>query len=161
MGYGLDIDSLLNAFNRMTTRRGFPEQVISDDGTNFVGAQRKLRELVYVLDERKIQESTANRGVVWKFNRPLAPHFNGLHEVLIKATKRSMFHVLSNADLTDGELLTAMVGAEGLINCRPIADQSSNVDDPEPLTPNHYLFNKVVIKKKKDPVGHFGVGEMF
>jgi len=54
-----------------------------------------------------------------------------------------MFHVLNKADLTDEELMTAMVGAEGLLNSRPIAYQSSNADDAEPLTPNHFLFNQV------------------
>ena len=141
MAYGLDTNSFLNAFHRMTARRGFPTQVISDNGTNFVGAERELRKLVNALEEKKIQESTVNRGVVWKFNP--SPHFNGLHEVLIKAAKRSMVHVLTNADITDEELMTAMVGAEGLMNFRPITYQISNVDDPEPLTPNHFLFNQV------------------
>jgi len=39
------------------------------------------------------------------------------------------------ADLTDEELMTAFVGAEGLLNSRPITYQSSDVDDEEPLTP--------------------------
>ena len=135
MAYGLDTNSILNAFYRMTACTGFPTQVISDNGTNFVGAERELRELVNALDEKKIQESTVNRGVVWKFYPPLAPHFNGLQEVLIKAAKRSMVHALNNADLgSDEELMTAMVGAEGLMNSRPITYQSYNVDDPEPYT---------------------------
>ena len=54
-----------------------------------------------------------------------------------------MFLVLSNADLTDEELMTAMVGAKGQMNSRPITYQSFNVDDPEPLTPNYFLFNQV------------------
>ena len=143
MAYGLDTDSFLNAIYRMTSRRGFPAQVISDNGTNFVGAARELRELVNALDKTKIQELTVNRGVVWRFNPPSAPHFNGLHEILIKAAKRAMFHVLNKADLTDEELMTTIVGAEGLINFRPITYQSSNADDAEPLTPNHFLFNQV------------------
>ena len=115
MAYGLDTNSFLNAFYRMTASRGFPTQVMSDSGTNFVGAKRELHELVNALDEKKIQESIVNRGVVWKFNPPLAPNFNGPHEVLIEAAKRSVVHVLNNADLTDEELMTAMVGAEGLM----------------------------------------------
>ena len=35
----------------MTSRRGTPTYVISDNGTNFVGAERELRELVDVCDE--------------------------------------------------------------------------------------------------------------
>lgn len=54
-----------------------------------------------------------------------------------------MFHVLSDTDLTDEELMTAMVGAEGLMNTRPITYQRSIVDDPETLTPNHFLSNNV------------------
>jgi len=95
MAYGLDTDSFLNAIYRMTSQRGFPAQVISDNGTNFVGAARELCELVNALDKTKIQELTVNRGVVWIFNPPSAPHFNGLHEILIKAAKRAMFHVLN------------------------------------------------------------------
>ena len=113
IAYGLDTDSFLNAFYRMTSRRGFPAQVISDNGTNFVGAVRELRQLVNALDETKIQELTVKRGVVWRFNPPSAPHFNGLHEILITAAQRAMFHVMNRADLTDEELMTAIVGAEG------------------------------------------------
>ena len=50
-----------------------------------------------------------------------------------------MFHILNKADLTVEELMTAIVDAQGLMNSR----QSSNVDDLEPLTPNHFLFNQV------------------
>ena len=42
MVYGLDTDSFINAFVWMTSRRGTPSYDISDDGTNFVGAERGL-----------------------------------------------------------------------------------------------------------------------
>ena len=37
MAYGLDVDCILNVLNRMINRRGVPEEIISDNGTNFVG----------------------------------------------------------------------------------------------------------------------------
>ena len=60
MAYGLDADSFLNAFFRMTNGRGPPEEMISDNGSNFVGAERELRELVAQLDQDKIAK--------WNFN---------------------------------------------------------------------------------------------
>ena len=46
MAYGLDTDSFLNMFYRMANQKGLPEEIISDNGINFVGAERELRELV-------------------------------------------------------------------------------------------------------------------
>ena len=136
MAYGLDTDSFMNAFYKMTSRRGFPAQVTSDNGTNFIGAERELRDLVKALDKKKIQDMTLNRGVTWKFNPPSTPHFNGLHEILVNAAKRVMFCVLSKTDLTDEELMTAIAGAERLMNSRPslMKHQTQTILNHQPQT---------------------------
>ncbi|XP_068696853.1 uncharacterized protein [Montipora foliosa] len=108
VAYGLDTDSFLNAFFRMVSRRGLPKDVLSDNGTNFVGANNELEELAG-LDREKIQEKTACYGIKWHFNPPLAPHFSGVHEVMIKAAKKAIYAILSSADFTDEELLSAVV----------------------------------------------------
>ena len=48
----------------MTSRRGLPEEMFSDNGTNFKGADRELKTLLSELDETKINVSVANKGVV-------------------------------------------------------------------------------------------------
>ena len=40
MAFGLDADSFLRCLTRMASRRGYPNEIISDHGTNFVGAER-------------------------------------------------------------------------------------------------------------------------
>lgn len=78
MAYSLDTDSFINAFTRMTSRRGMLTYVISDNGTNFVGAERELRELVDALDQDRItQETNKFHRIDWKFN-PLSAHFGGV-----------------------------------------------------------------------------------
>lgn len=143
MAFSLDTDSFLNAFYRFTSRRGLPSLMISDNGTNFVSADRELRELRDALDVDKIQDSTAVKGVKWQFNPPGAPHFNGVHEIMIKAAKKAMKSILGDADVNDEELMSAIVGAEGLINSRPLTYQSSNASDDQPLTPNHFLHGQI------------------
>jgi hypothetical protein len=49
-------DEFLNAFYRMTSRRGLPQDMFSDNGTNFVGGVNEMRELVSHLDDDKIQD---------------------------------------------------------------------------------------------------------
>ena len=51
MAFGLDTDSFLNAFYRMSSRRGLPQELISDNGTNFKGADAELKDLVSKLDK--------------------------------------------------------------------------------------------------------------
>ena len=69
MAYALDTDSFINAFSRMVTRRRTPKYVLSDNGTNFVGAERELRELVEALDQKKIASKTTREyDIEWKFN---------------------------------------------------------------------------------------------
>ena len=142
MAFGLDTDSFLNAFYRMASRTGLPE-MFSDNGTNFKGADAELKSLVRQLDDSRMKQSISNKGILWHFNPPSAPHFGGVHETMIKAAKRAMHAILRNADVTDEELMTAMIGAEGLINSRPLTYQSAYPADDVPLTPNHFLHGQI------------------
>ena len=84
IAFGLDTDSFLNAFFRMTSQRGLPEEMFTDNGTNFKRAGTELRMLLSELDESKINAAVANKGLKWHFNPPLATHFDGAHESMIK-----------------------------------------------------------------------------
>ena len=73
----------------------------------------------------------------------LAPHFGGVHETMIKSAKKAIKAILGKADINDEELTTAMIGAEGLINSRPLTYQSANPADDVPLTLNHFIQGQV------------------
>ena len=143
VSWGLDTDSFLNAFARFTSRRGIPEEVCSDRGTNFVGAANELRDLVKRLDQDKIGRSTVSKSVKWNFNPPGAPHFGGAHEIMVKAAKKAIYAVLSSSEVTDEELITVCTGAESLLNSRPLTYQSADPKDDVPLTPNHFLHGQM------------------
>ena len=136
----------------MCCRCGVPQEVVSDNGSNFIRGERELRELVEQLSESQIKQATTSQGVKWSFNPPGAPHFNGVHEVLVQAAKRVMQHVLHKAGLTDEELITAMAGAEDLINSRLLIYQSANGRDLPLLTPNHFLIGQMGGKVAPDSV---------
>ena len=142
MAWALDTNSFLEAFTRMTNRRGVPATVYSDQGTNFQGANNELKDLLAQFDQEKITNTMTTKGVKWVFNPPNAPHFGGAHEALIKSSKKAMKATLENADITDEELLTAIAGAEDLLNSRPLTYQGDDPSDDLPLTPNHFLYGQ-------------------
>ena len=74
----LDTDCCLNAIMRFIARRGKPVKMISDNGTNFVGAEKELAEYIAAWNKRQIEEHLIQQGIRWKFNPPVAPHFGGV-----------------------------------------------------------------------------------
>ena len=139
MDYGLSTDSFLRCLTRMPSRRGYPTEILSDRGANFVGANRELRQLVNQLEKTNIQKQTVDKGIKWQFNPPLAPHFRGVHEIMLKPAKKAIYNNLGNADVNDEELVTTFIGAEALLNSCPLTYQTSNQKNIIPLTPNHFL----------------------
>lgn len=105
-----------DAFVRMAGRKGWPQQMLSDNGTNFVGASNELKDLVSAIDQDRVQRMTSNKGVTWKWNPPDAPHFGGVFESMIKSAKRTIAAVLGDAEVNDEELETIFIGVESLLN---------------------------------------------
>ena len=130
----------MNAFQRMIDRRGMPSYVISDNGTNVVGAMGELKELVDKMDKKDIAARMVLHKIKWHFNPPAGPYFGGVHAALVKSAKRAIYSILNYADVTDEKLATAFIGAEALINSRLLTYQSRDIRDDLPLTLNHFLY---------------------
>ena len=136
----LDTDSFLNALRRFVARRGQPEEIRSDNGTNFVGANHELRKAIKAWNQDKINEFLVQRNVRWTFNPPKASHHGGAWERCIR-TVRKVLNALTNEQVLDDERLTTlMCEVEAIVNNRPITKVSDDPKDLEALTPNHLLL---------------------
>ena len=92
--HSLDTDNCLLAIRRFVSRRGYPEIIISDNGTNFT-ASKKLMNLDNIsIDNSYITQQLSQQNVVWKMNPPLAAHFGGVWERTIQTAKRTLLKVL-------------------------------------------------------------------
>ena len=143
IAYSLDTASFLNAFSRMVTRRGKPELMISDNGMNFMSAERELCDLVSTLDQTWIKEQVAHDGIQWQFNPPGGLHHGGIFEALIKSAKKALCAILGESRTTDEELLTAVVEVEGILNSCPLSYCSNDPNNEHVLTPNHFLYSQM------------------
>ena len=63
---------------------------------------------------------------------------------MVQSSKRAMTIVLENRLITDKVLSVVVAEVSALLNSRPLTHFSVNIEDPEPLTPNHFLFAQVL-----------------
>lgn len=125
---------------RMNARRGPPKEMWSDTGTNFVGAERELRDAIAHWNEEKIESQLQQKGVKWIFQPPASPHMSGVWERIVKITKKHLKAIVGDGLLNDLELRTFLGEVEFIINSRPITAVPDDPTDLSALTRNHFLL---------------------
>ncbi len=127
--------TFLLAFDRFAARRGKPEKVISDNGSNFLGGENELRKQ---WDWNTVKNKKDE--ITWEFIPPLAPHFGGLHERMVASAKSALYHCITEQNpMTRDALHTALVVVESIINSRPLTYKHMEADGVLPLTPADFL----------------------
>ena len=118
VAHTLETNSYIMAHRRMIARRGKPRGLQSDNGTNFVGADRELRDCLDSWDRGKIQDEMAQEGIERNFNPPAATHFGGVWERLIQSCRGAVEQPSANPHV------------------------STHLSDQVALTPDHFLLGR-------------------
>ena len=129
----LSTDIFILALRRFIACRGKPKEILSDNGTNLIGADRDLRQAIQDLNQSIIQTLMSNCGIAWKFNPPVSPWMGGSWESLIKLSKRALKTVTNDKTYHEESLITIL--------CE-ITILSDDPNDFEALTPNNFLIKR-------------------
>lgn len=136
--------TFISALRRFIARRGKPEHIHSDNGTNFIGAKNELHALYKMLhakkDEQHIAHTLARDGIEWHLIPPRAPNFGGLWEAAVKVAKTHMLRQIGNTSLLHEDLVTLLAQVEACMNSRPLLPMTEDISDLEALTPGHFLI---------------------
>ncbi|XP_050665160.1 uncharacterized protein LOC126965567 [Leptidea sinapis] len=136
------------AFRRFVGRRGRCTDLHCDNGTNFVGADKELREIFHTTKSKVPQEIAdvlAMEGTTFHYIPPLSPNFGGIWEAGVRSAKTHFKKVIGNHTLTYEEMTTVLVQIESCLNSRPLSQLSDNPVDPLPLTPGHFLVGEPLV----------------
>ena len=138
--HSMDTHSFINSFRRFAARRGLPELVRSDNGTNFAAGNGEFREAIEEWNGQQINEFMIQRNIKWVFNPPSASHQGGVWERCVRSIRRIPSSLTQEQKLDDEALATLMCEIEAIVNSRPITKVSDDPRDLQPLTPNHLLL---------------------
>ncbi|GFV80060.1 hypothetical protein TNCV_4654771 [Trichonephila clavipes] len=149
----LTTDSFIAALRRFSARRGAPRHIYSDNGTNFIGARRKLDEIrklwLSLPPNEVISYYLSKSSIDWHFIPPSSPHFGGIWESGIQSVKSHPKRVLGETILTFEGLTTLLTQIEGLLNSRPLSHMLII------LTQNAYLYSLLHIFLQMMPFFQF------
>lgn len=130
--------AFLSALRRMAARRGAPSHIYSDNGTNFVKADRVIQES---LTESFFKDITDMK-ITWHRNAPSWPQAGGLWERAVRSLKYHLKRVLNNQKLTFEEYSTLLAQIESCLNSRPLCPLTEDIEDLDFLTPSHFLISR-------------------
>ena len=103
----LDTSSFVMGIERFIARRGTSSTIWSDNGTNFVGAEKEL--LACIKSWNGMAPTIfVHKGVAWKFNPPGAHHHGGSWERLVRSVKRVLYEILGSRRVTEKPLGTTL-----------------------------------------------------
>ncbi|KAJ8722107.1 hypothetical protein PYW08_004509 [Mythimna loreyi] len=144
----LTSEAFIGAFRRFVARRGKCNHLWSDQGRNFVGADKELRDAwkeASLQFTGKIAETLAREGTQWHFIPAYSPSFGGLWEAGVKSIKYHLKRIITN-HLTYEEMTTILCQVEACLNSRPLCPMNdTHPDNTNPLTPGHFLIGEAPI----------------
>ena len=129
-------DSFLNAFRRFVARRGQPQLLRSDNGSNFVGARRELQQSLNDSIKNVRENRPESIEMRRDLNPPFAPHFGGVWERMIQTAKRTLLIILGSKKLTLDFFQTILTETELMLNSRPLTHVANQ--------PDNEFFNPII-----------------
>ena len=143
----LSTEEFMAALRRFCSRRGTPEEIHSDNGTNFVGAHNEFQQVKQMLQSSKdsISDYACQHHIKWHFIPPRTPHMGGLWESAVKQMKLLMRKRLPAHRLKTDELASVLVEIEAILNSRPLTPIESTDPEVTTLTPGHFLIGRPLV----------------
>ncbi|XP_041673801.1 uncharacterized protein LOC121529865 [Drosophila eugracilis] len=139
LAHDLSTDSCIIAIRNFVCRRGPVRKLLSDNGKNFVGADREARRFGDVFETERIQSELSSRSIEWVFNCPSNPSEGGVWERMVQCVKRVLRHTLKEVAPRDHVMESLLIEAENIVNSRPVTHLPLDADQEAPLTPNDLL----------------------
>ena len=137
----LSTEAYIGSLQHFIARQGLYTNVYCDNGTNFVGAEKELKKIIFEKESTEhISIFAIQQGINPHFIPPCAPHMGGIWEAGVKSMKFHLHRVVGNAKLTCEKFYALLCQVEAVLNSIPLCPLSNGPDNLQVLTPGHFLI---------------------
>ncbi|XP_044571435.1 uncharacterized protein LOC123257246 [Drosophila ananassae] len=114
LAHDLSTDSCILAIRNFICRRGPVHRLRSDNGRNFVGADREAKRFAEIFEPERIQPELSSKGIEWIFNCPANPSEGGVWERMVQCVKRVLRHTVKEVAPKEHVLESFLIEAENV-----------------------------------------------
>ena len=136
----MTLSTVVNALTKMTAQFPSLRKITSDNGSNFKGASREIKEAINAWDKELLNDKLSNIGIQWQFGPANSGAFGGVWERIIQIVKFSFKATIYKQELDVDTFDTILAGITGVVNRRPLTPVSNNINDVTALSPAHFIY---------------------
>ncbi|EYC38631.1 hypothetical protein Y032_0705g1686 [Ancylostoma ceylanicum] len=139
----LSAKSFLLTFKRFVARRGVPQKIISDNGTNFRLGESILSNNLHEDEDAELSLFFAEHRIAWHFIPPASPWMGGVWERMVGIVKRALHKTIGRRKLSAELLHTTLCEIEGIVNSRPLTSIGDQDSPCQFLRPVDFIYKDV------------------
>ena len=126
----LTTEAFMAVFGQFVARRGRPNTILSDNGTNFMGVHRVIDAAYHHLDlqdsDGSLLQFLVDQRITWKHSQARSPHFGGIWEAGVRQMKSLLYKHLGPRKPTTEQMYTVVTEVEAILNSRPLMPMESS-----------------------------------
>lgn len=143
----LESQATLRALQNTFNLRGVPNEIYSDNGTNFTGSNKIIQESYNDWNKELLERGVITHAIKWHFSPPRTPHMNGSVERVVGLVKKALKCIQTFMDMKhslydDFGLKSVLCEIINLINSRPIEILTGQDGQNIYLTPNFFIMQR-------------------
>ena len=115
--------------------------------TNFVGAERELRDTLKNINKDKVKYVLNENDINWKFNPPSSLWMDSAMELLVNITKKNLKTIMADRTVNKqlfGEMrkIIFLTEVKSIVNSGPLTASTDHIQDVIPFTSNYFLIGQ-------------------
>ena len=143
---GLSAENFIYSLQRFISTRGHVQEIMSDNGKNFIGAVSSLQKAENTIGtsefDSEVERFMTNNHITWKFIPVASPNYGGIWEAGVRSVKDHIKRSFGEQILTIEEIQTILCQIEGILNSRPLTAIQEDPCEPQVLTPAHFIIGE-------------------
>ena len=136
----MTLSSIIHALVKMSNQFPSLRKIVSDNGSNFRGANREIKEAMELWNAQEANDKLAEYSIEWEFGPASCGSWGGMWERLIGIIKNSFKACMKRKVLNTDSFDALCAGVAGVVNRRPLTRLNNSLDDMSVLSPAHFIY---------------------